>query len=60
MGLGPPSRNAFILITVASRCYHAMRMDNAGVVINAVESGCFDEVYRILIELALFFFDELG
>ena len=60
--LGPvsSSRASLLLITVASRCYHAIRMGNARTISRAVRANRFVEIYDLLLELAVIFHRDLS
>ena len=60
LGLQSPSQTSFILITVASRCYHAIRMDNKALLDRALTTHDFSDVWELLLELAIVFFKDLS
>ena len=59
MGLADPSVASLNLITLASRCYHALRRSYANKVDNALHTGNFVDVYELLIEHAGIFYRDL-
>ena len=59
LGVNDPSRISFLLITVASRVYHAIRRDNPEAVRHAFAQGDFCRVHDLVIELASFIFRDI-
>ena len=59
LGLANPTKQRFILITLASRCFHGIRMNHSAQVDLAIRERDFSNVQTLLLELALIHFKEL-
>jgi len=59
LGIRSPNKTALTLITVASRCYHAIRMSHANILERASRARQYEEVHDLLFERAGIFFRDL-